>query len=95
MRLCTQGLLGQLAKEPLGAHDPEVAPAWEELCAVRRIQWEKTIKAKLEAAIEQFNEDYKKGFQVMQVRAFAQCLNRCSLYASRFCWAWGACRHWL
>jgi hypothetical protein len=63
-----QGLIAQLAKEPSGSHDPEVTHAWEELCSVRRMQWEKTLKIRLESAVEQFNEDYKKGFQFMQAR---------------------------
>lgn len=40
--------------------------AWQELCAVRRLQWEKFLKAKLEDAVELFNDDYRKGFQMMQ-----------------------------
>lgn len=42
--------------------------AWQELCAVRRLQWEKFLKAKLEDAVELFNDDYRKGFQMMQAR---------------------------
>jgi hypothetical protein len=42
--------------------------AWNDLCAVRRTQWEKTLKTKLEDAVRLFNEDYRKGFQMMQVR---------------------------
>lgn len=42
--------------------------AWQELCAVRRLQWEKFLKAKLEDSVELFNDDYRKGFQMMQAR---------------------------
>lgn len=44
--------------------------AWRELCGVRRVQWEKFLKTKLEDAIKLFNEDYRKGFQMMQARFY-------------------------
>jgi hypothetical protein len=65
----TQGLMAQLADEPLNAPDNGAASAaWVELGAVRRLQWEKALKGRLESAVEQFNDDYKKGFQFMQAR---------------------------
>ena len=63
-----QGLMAQLADEPLNADDARAGEAWSELLAARRAQWEKALKARLESAVEQFNEDYKKGFQFMQAR---------------------------
>lgn len=61
--------MAQLAADPSCAESPELVAAWRELAAVRRLQWEKALKRRLESAVEQFNEDYKKGFQFMQARA--------------------------
>jgi hypothetical protein len=61
-----QGLMAQLTQT---AEPEEVGGnAWRELCGVRRLQWEKFLKTKLEDAVKLFNEDYRKGFQMMQVR---------------------------
>lgn len=67
----------QLTEAALAGADDTDAAAWAELCAVRRLQWEKALKARLEAAVEQFNEDYKKGFQLMQARARVSFLFFC------------------
>ena len=58
----------QLTEAAFAGADDADAAAWAELCAVRRLQWERAVKSRLEAAVEQFNEDYKKGFQLMQAR---------------------------
>jgi hypothetical protein len=61
-----QGLMAQLNQ---GTEAEEVGGnAWRELCGVRRVQWEKFLKTKMEDAIRLFNEDYRKGFQMMQAR---------------------------
>jgi hypothetical protein len=63
---CLQGLMAQLNQ---GNDAEEVGGnAWRELCGVRRVQWEKFLKTKLEDAIRLFNDDYRKGFQMMQAR---------------------------
>lgn len=62
-----QGLMAQLSQ---GTEAEEVGGnAWRELCGVRRVQWEKVLKTKLEDAIKLFNDDYRKGFQMMQARS--------------------------
>ena len=64
-----QGLMAQLNQrseaEEVGGN------AWRELCGVRRVQWEKFLKTKLEDAVRLFNDDYRKGFQMMQARPAA------------------------
>lgn len=65
-RGAVQGLMAQLIQAP--GQEELGGNAWQELCSVRRLQWEKFLKAKLEDAVELFNEDYKKGFQMMQAR---------------------------
>lgn len=60
--------------------------AWRELCGVRRVQWEKFLKTKLEDAIRLFNDDYRKGFQMMQVRPAPRFLHLghvCCCWSSR------------
>lgn len=65
-RVCVQGLMAQLIQAP--GQEELGGNAWQELCGVRRLQWEKFLKAKLEDAVELFNDDYRKGFQMMQAR---------------------------
>jgi hypothetical protein len=63
-----QGVMKELCETSLNGGDELDAAAWQQVCDVRRHQWEKALKLRFESAIEQFNEDYRKGFQFMQVR---------------------------
>lgn len=61
-----QGLMAWLTSD--GQEEGLKGAAWRDVCTVRRLQWEKFVKTKLEDAVRLFNSDYRKGFQMMQAR---------------------------